>query len=78
MENHTGMVPMSGTHLIYSVVKQDQTGQYYTRDPLEALGAVQMVGGPMVTCHPARNINGDTFLVLPGKKHIKVEVKKTW
>lgn len=61
-------------HLVYSVVKADQTGQYYTHDPLEALGDT---GRPLVTCHQAINMQGQTFLVLPGNNRVKVEVRKS-
>jgi len=61
--------------LIYSVVKADQTGVYYTYDPLEALGVTMGRGRPLISCHQAVNTQGQTFLVLPGGKYIKVVVK---
>lgn len=61
---------MKNHSLIYSVVARDQTSQFYTRDPLVALGAAQA----RVTCHPAIYTRGATRLVLPSGKHIKVEV----
>ena len=62
--------------LIYSVVKADQTGQYYTRDPLEAMGVTADPERTLVSCHQGVNVRGQTYLVLPGGKYIKVEVRK--
>ena len=74
MANFSGICPMTNAHLIYSVVKADQTAQYYTRDPLQALDAVAGLDRPLVSCHQAVSAQGQTFLGLPGGKHVKVEV----
>lgn len=75
MGKFTGVVPTTVPHLIYSVVKGDQTGQYYTRDPLEALAALTS-GAALVTCYPSIDTSGETYLALPGNNYILIEVNK--